>query len=68
MEDGELANIFKRFYRAPQHKAGPGFGLGLAIAVSITERARGRIRCESAGGWNSFTVELPLAVAKPRNT
>ena len=68
LEDGELANIFKRFYRAPQHKAGPGFGLGLAIAVSITERARGRIRCESAGGWNSFTVELPLAVAKPRKT
>lgn len=59
IEPGELENIFRRFYRAPQHKGGSGFGLGLAIAESITERARGKIRCESSGGWNCFIAELP---------
>ena len=59
IEPGELESIFRRFYRAPQHKGSSGFGLGLAIAESITERARGKIRCESSGGWNSFIAELP---------
>ena len=55
----EASRIFKRFYRAERHKQSPGFGLGLAIAESTAKRARGRIRCESADGWNSFIVELP---------
>ena len=55
----EASRIFKRFYRAERHKQSPGFGLGLAIAESTAKRARGRIRCESADGWNSFMVELP---------
>ena len=59
LEAAELENIFKRFYRAPRHKQSPGFGLGLAIAESTVKRVRGRIRCESANGWNSFTAELP---------
>ena len=59
IEPEEASRIFKRFYRAERHKQSPGFGLGLAIAESTAKRARGRIRCESADGWNSFMVELP---------
>ena len=59
IEPEEASRIFKRFYRAERHKQSPGFGLGLAIAESTAKRARGRIRCESADGWNSFIVELP---------
>ena len=59
IEPEEASRIFKRFYRAESHKQSPGFGLGLAIAESTAKRARGRIRCESADGWNSFIVELP---------
>ena len=59
IEPEEASRIFKRFYRAESHKQSPDFGLGLAIAESTAKRARGRIRCESADGWNSFIVELP---------
>lgn len=61
IEPEELESIFQRFYRSPRHQGSPGFGLGLAIAESIVKRGRGRIRCESAGGWNLFIAELPRA-------
>ena len=59
IEPGEARDLFRRFYRAPKHRSSPGFGLGLAIAESTVKRAGGRIRCESAAGWNSFIAELP---------
>ena len=55
----ELTQLCRRFYRAEGARAKPGFGLGLSIAESTARRAGGSIRCESSGGVNSFTIELP---------
>lgn len=60
--EGELANIFRKFYRldtARSSRTG-GAGLGLAIAKEIVERHGGGIRAESNGRLTSFTITLPL--------
>ena len=57
---GELANIFKRFYRGDSARSRTGsFGLGLSIAESIAARHKGKIWAESKNGVNRFFVELP---------
>ncbi len=54
-------NIFKRFYRVNRARGMEGgYGLGLSIADGIVREHRGRIWVESAGGQNSFFVELPV--------
>ena len=61
ISDEDIKNLFKRFYRADKARAmNHSYGLGLAIAQSIAEEHHGRIRCESADGWNRFYVELPM--------
>ena len=56
----QLQDIFKRFYRADQARSRDGsFGLGLSIAQAIITEHRGRIWAESAGGLNTFFVQLP---------
>lgn len=60
--EGELANIFRKFYRldtARSSRTG-GAGLGLAIAKEIVERHGGGIRAESNGRLTSFVITLPL--------
>lgn len=58
----ELKNIFKRFYRADQARTMNGsYGLGLSIAESIVEDHKGKIWAESAGGYNTFFVHLPIS-------
>ena len=58
----DLENIFKRFYRVDKARTRDGgYGLGLPIAQSIVTEHRGRIRAESAGGYNTFFLELPAA-------
>lgn len=60
--EGELANIFEKFYRldtARSTRTG-GAGLGLAIAKEIVEHHHGTIRCESNGRFTSFIISLPL--------
>ena len=60
--EGELANIFRKFYRldAARSSRTGGAGLGLAIAKEIVERHGGDIRAESNGRFTSFTITLPL--------
>lgn len=57
----DLKNIFKRFYRIDKARSRDGsYGLGLSIAQSIISEHRGKIWAESAGGINSFLVQLPV--------
>ena len=60
--EGELANIFRKFYRldAARSSRTGGAGLGLAIAKEIVERHGGGIRAESNGRLTSFVITLPL--------
>ncbi|MCC8122461.1 MAG: HAMP domain-containing histidine kinase [Oscillospiraceae bacterium] len=60
--EGELANIFMRFYRldtARSTRTG-GAGLGLAIAKEIVTLHGGTIRAERNGTFTSFVIALPL--------
>lgn len=57
----DLKNIFKRFYRVDKVRSmNHSYGLGLSIAESIVLEHRGKIWAESAGGFNTFHVQLPL--------
>ena len=60
--EGELANIFQKFYRldAARSSRTGGAGLGLAIAKEIVELHGGTIRAESDGALTTFTISLPL--------
>lgn len=60
--EGELANIFQKFYRldAARSSHTGGAGLGLAIAKEIVESHGGTIRAESNGRLTSFVISLPL--------
>ena len=60
--EGELANIFQKFYRldAARSSRTGGAGLGLAIAKEIVESHGGTIRAESNGRLTSFVISLPL--------
>jgi len=68
IQENDLKNIFKRFYRLDQARKRDGsFGLGLSIADSIAKNHHGRIWAESHDGLNIFRVELPIegATSKP---
>ena len=60
ISEEDCRNIFRRFYRGDEARAmNHSYGLGLSIAQSICEEHKGKIRCESADGWNRFFAELP---------
>lgn len=60
--EGELSNIFEKFYRldAARSTRTGGAGLGLAIAREIVELHGGTIRAESTGRRTAFVITLPL--------
>lgn len=59
--EGELSNIFQRFYRldAARSSRTGGAGLGLAIAKEIVESHGGVIAAESTGDRVTFQITLP---------
>jgi signal transduction histidine kinase len=59
----DLAQIFKRFYRADRSRsrAGGGAGLGLAIVEHVAVAHGGQVTVKSTPGQGSiFTITLPL--------
>jgi PAS domain S-box-containing protein len=58
--EGELVQVFDRFYRSTtsRERASPGSGLGLTITKSIVERHGGRISAESTPGTGTVVTCL----------
>ena len=58
----ELPKIFDKFYRCL--RADPwsqgGTGLGLALVEKLVEHLQGSIQVESAAGWTTFGVMIPV--------
>jgi signal transduction histidine kinase len=63
---GELKQIFKRFYRVPGQLATrvKGIGLGLYIVRSVAKRHGGRAWAESEGPGRGSTFVLQLPIVK----
>ena len=62
MDEKELGNIFKRFYRTQRAEASGevGTGIGLSIVEQIVTQHGGRIEVTSRpGGGSTFTIALP---------
>lgn len=55
--EDEIQNVFEKFYRLPQSKAG-GSGLGLSIAKGFVEAHNGNITLENEAGAK-FTITIP---------
>lgn len=63
IEQRDIKNIFKAFYRSSQHEVRQfdGAGLGLALVRHIVEAHRGTVEVKSVRGKGStFTVYLPV--------
>ena len=60
IDEAELENIFKRFYRSDKARVSDGsYGLGLSIAKAVADEHAGKIWAESKNGMNTFCIELP---------
>ncbi|MCI8419508.1 MAG: HAMP domain-containing histidine kinase [Oscillospiraceae bacterium] len=65
--EGDLDNVFKRFYRVDKarSRAAGGTGLGLSIVSDTVSRRGGSIRAERReGGGTRFVVTLPCLEAE----
>lgn len=61
ISESEQAQVFQRFYRAPQVHDVPGVGIGLYLAREIVMRQGGNIRLISEPGAGAeFCLMLPL--------
>ncbi|UQT49901.1 ATP-binding protein [Flavonifractor plautii] len=58
--EGELANIFQKFYRLDAARSSRTGGAGAGHRQEIVESHGGNIRCESNGRLTSFVISLPL--------
>ncbi|TVP77126.1 heavy metal sensor histidine kinase [Thioalkalivibrio sp.] len=62
-----LPLLFDRFHRADDSRSGrgEGAGLGLAITRSIVETHGGHVEVQSADGFTTFSLHLPLGPSLP---
>jgi two-component system sensor histidine kinase MprB len=61
------AQVFDRFFRAPEARGRPGSGLGLAIVRQVAEGHGGTVSAEAADGggallrlWLPVSQEIPI--------
>ena len=69
MDESDLKNIFKKFYRtkSAQRSEERGSGLGLALVEEIVVQHGGSIEVSSQVGKGSrFTLHLPVGVSEPQ--
>ena len=60
ISEEEQAQIFRRFYRGPDHRSGEGVGIGLYLVRQIAEGQGGYVKVSSQQGQGStFSVYLP---------
>ena len=59
INEKDLQNIFKRFYRTQNSKNG-GFGIGLSMTESIVRLHKGNIRAINEGDGLAMILTLPL--------
>src|SRR5690606_19654693 len=65
--EGELTQVFEKFYRASRPQDASGTGLGLSISKGNVDAHGGRIWAEQRrGGGTVVTVTLPLAIQPPQ--
>ncbi|MBC7946327.1 MAG: DUF4118 domain-containing protein [Chitinophagaceae bacterium] len=66
--DTEIENVFDKFYRLKQSKAG-GTGLGLSIVKGFTEALKGHVGLQNiSSGGARFTIEIPCESSKLKMT
>lgn len=62
IDESEISNIFKRFYRVSNEVNPNSVGIGLALSKSIVEGMEGQIRVSSkVGEGTEFQVQVPTA-------
>ena len=58
IDEGDIAHIFERFYKADRAHAGEGTGLGLSISKEIMDLLGERIWAQSENGAVTFSFTL----------
>lgn len=62
INENELNNIFKIFYRSKNNKEVKGAGIGLALTKELVHLHKGKIKVKSTPGeGTTFTVKLPIS-------
>ena len=61
LEEADLQNIFKRFYRSNSSKSG-GFGIGLSMAESIVRLHKGNIRAVNEDDGLAIILTIPSLI------